>query len=185
MTSSASTPSTSSTGTASASSTWRISGSCERNRSGVSLRPALYVASFSLRNVGAAVSNATARWSGFSSPTTLISMDVKPYTALVTWPDEVAEIGRQARRRRGTPGNARRGAAACSSVSVRHAFALYARAWARLSASRTRGSNHSQCPHRSPGCEVRTVDRRGVRTRRPRAGTADHPDTPAPPGPRA
>ena len=78
MTSSASTPSTSRTGTARVSSTWRISGSCDRNRSGVSFRPALYVASFSLRNVGAAVSKATARWSGFSSPTTLMSIDVKP-----------------------------------------------------------------------------------------------------------
>ena len=95
ITSSASTPGTSSIGTASASSTWWISGSWLRNRSGVSLRPALYVASISLRNVLAGASNATARWSGFSSPSTFTSIDVNPYTAFVTVPDDVARsVGR-------------------------------------------------------------------------------------------
>ncbi len=60
MTSSASTPSTSTVGIASASSTSWINGSCEENTSGVSLRPALYSASISSRNVGAPVSKATA-----------------------------------------------------------------------------------------------------------------------------
>jgi hypothetical protein len=63
----------------SASSTSWISGSCDAKRSGVSLRPALYSESSSLRYVlPPGASNATAMWSGCSSATTLVSIDVKP-----------------------------------------------------------------------------------------------------------
>ena len=90
-----------------------------RKRSGVSLRPALYSASISLRNVRPpGASNATAMWSGCSSASTFMSIDVKPYTAFVTVPDERREVGRAARRRPGTRASGRRAGAAASAIAA-------------------------------------------------------------------
>ena len=47
---------------------------------------ALYSANSSLRQVCRERSNATAMWVGRSSRSRLISIEVKPYTALVGWP---------------------------------------------------------------------------------------------------
>ncbi len=58
--------------------------------SGVSLRPSLYVATRSWRKVGVGRSKETAMLSGRWSRIRLISIDVKPNTALVTWPLAVA-----------------------------------------------------------------------------------------------
>ena len=93
--SSASWPSMPITGILRVSSTSTINPSCCRNSSGVSARPALYSAYFSSRTVGLPTSNATAIRSGFSSASSLISIEVNPYTALVTCPEVVAnDVGR-------------------------------------------------------------------------------------------
>ncbi|GAB3862527.1 hypothetical protein GCM10029963_68960 [Micromonospora andamanensis] len=53
---------------------------------GVSLRPALYSAYFSVRNERRETSKATMMWVGCSSRNTLINIEVKPYTAFVGCP---------------------------------------------------------------------------------------------------
>ena len=57
-----------------------------RNGCGVSDRPALYSAYFSVRNDTRETSKATTMCVGFSSRSMLISIEVKPNTALVGWP---------------------------------------------------------------------------------------------------
>src|SRR5215469_13675825 len=70
----------------SASSTSKIRLSWLRKSSGVSRLLALYSTYCSCLNVGSPRSNATATWVGCSSRSTLISIAVNPYTALVGWP---------------------------------------------------------------------------------------------------
>ena len=70
----------------SASSTSKIRLSWLRKSSGVSRRLALYSTHCSCRNVGSPRSKATATCVGFSSRSTLMSIAVNPYTALVGWP---------------------------------------------------------------------------------------------------
>ena len=54
----------------------------------------------SWRKVGSGRSKATTIWSGWWSRTRLISIDVKPNTALVTWPEAVAmSVGRAKKAR--------------------------------------------------------------------------------------
>ncbi len=84
MTSSASKPGTRSCEISSTESTSSISGNWLANRSGGASRCALYSAYLSLRNVGPRTSHATAIASGSSSPSSLMSIEVKPKTALVT-----------------------------------------------------------------------------------------------------
>ena len=86
MTSSASNPAALSRVMPSASSTSKIRLSWLRKSAGVSRRFALYSTYCSCRNVGSPRSNATATCVGCSSRSTLMSMAVKPYTALVGWP---------------------------------------------------------------------------------------------------
>ena len=90
MASSASCPSTSTMGMFRVCRTSRMSPSCWRNSSGASARPALYSAYCWSRIVGRPLSKATAIRSGFSSASILMSIEVKPYTALVTCPLVVA-----------------------------------------------------------------------------------------------
>ena len=63
-----------------------MSGSWLLNSVGVLLRPALYSAYSSIRNVLREMSKATAMWVGASSRSTLMSIEVKPNTALVCCP---------------------------------------------------------------------------------------------------
>ena len=65
------------------------------------LRPAgLVVVDDSWRKVGSGRSKATAMWSGWWSFIRLISIEVNPNTALVTWPDAVAmSVGRAKKAR--------------------------------------------------------------------------------------
>ncbi len=86
MTSSASKPAADSRAMPSASRTSKIRLSWLRKSSGVSRRLALYSTYCSCRKVGSLRSNATATWVGCSSRSTLMSMAVNPYTALVGWP---------------------------------------------------------------------------------------------------
>ena len=71
---------------------------CGRRSSGIARRPALYSAYSFDRNVGAARSNAATANSGREART-MASMDVKPYTALVTCPSDVL-IGGRAKKAR-------------------------------------------------------------------------------------
>ena len=73
-----------------ASSTSRTSPICWRRMSGAAVRWALYSGSASWRNVGSGRSKVTSTPSGLWSFNTLMSIDVKPNTALVTWPAAVA-----------------------------------------------------------------------------------------------
>ena len=66
-----------------ASSTSLISGSWLENSSGVLLRFALYSEYSARRKVWRDLSNATPTWVGCSSRRTLMSIEVKPKTALV------------------------------------------------------------------------------------------------------
>ncbi len=87
MTSSASYPGFSTTGMRSASSTSLIRLTWPRNGFGVSDRPALYSGvERRVRNECRDTSNATTMCVGCSSRSMLISIDVKPNTALVAWP---------------------------------------------------------------------------------------------------
>ena len=52
----------------------------------------MYSAYASLRKVTRETSNATATCVGCSSRSTLISIEVKPYTAFVTWPVDVEKF---------------------------------------------------------------------------------------------
>jgi len=63
-----------------------------RNSVGVADRVALYPWYSSVRKVWSETSNATATWSGCSSRNALMSIEKKPYTALVTWPVEVEKF---------------------------------------------------------------------------------------------
>lgn len=92
MMSSASNPATDRRGMRSASSTSKIRLTWLRNSSGVFCRPALYSTYCSCRNVGSERSNATAMWVGCSSRRTLMSIEVKPYTALVGCPSVVEKF---------------------------------------------------------------------------------------------
>ena len=83
MTSSASYPSFSTTGTRSAASTSWTRLTWPLKSVGVSDRLALYSAYCSVRNDRRDTSKATTMWVGRSSRSTLISIEVKPYTALV------------------------------------------------------------------------------------------------------
>src|ERR1700683_600702 len=76
----------------SASSTSKIRLSWLRKSSGVSRRLALYSTHCSCLKVGSPRSNATATCVGFSSRSTLMSIAVNPYTALVGWPVVVAKF---------------------------------------------------------------------------------------------
>src|SRR5579875_1709678 len=76
----------------SASSTSKIRLSWLRKSSGVSRLLALYSTHCSCRNVFSPRSKATAACVGFSSRSTLISIAVNPYTALVGWPVVVAKF---------------------------------------------------------------------------------------------
>ncbi|OIQ76526.1 hypothetical protein GALL_417950 [mine drainage metagenome] len=67
-------------------STWPL------NSSGVLARLALYSLYRSVRKVCLETSKATARCVGFSSRTKFNSIEVKPYTALVGCPVEVAKV---------------------------------------------------------------------------------------------
>ncbi len=69
-----------------ASSTSRIRSTWPRKSSGVSDRPALYSGYSSRRKVLRDTSKHTATCVGSSSRMRLMSMDVKPKTALVGWP---------------------------------------------------------------------------------------------------
>ena len=86
ITSSASKPSAVTTGTCSAASTSSVSETCPLNASGALVRLALYSGHCSLRKVLRPTSNATAMCVGRSSRRALMSIAVKPYTALVGWP---------------------------------------------------------------------------------------------------
>ena len=86
MMSSASKPSFSNVWMCSASRICLISGIWPLNSGGDLARLPLYSGYCSSRNVWRETSNATATWVGFSSRSTLISIDVKPNTALVLWP---------------------------------------------------------------------------------------------------
>ena len=76
----------------SASSTSKIRLSWPLKSVGVSLRLALYSTYCSCLNVGSLRSKATAMWLGCSSRSTLISIAVNPYTALVGCPVVVAKF---------------------------------------------------------------------------------------------
>ena len=69
-----------------------ISATWPENSAGELERLALYPAYASLRNVCRDTSKATAMASGCSSRRTLISIEVKPYTAFVVWPVEVEKF---------------------------------------------------------------------------------------------
>lgn len=76
----------------SGSSTRRITSTWPRNGSGVASRVPLYASYSSVRNVVRPRSNATATCVGCSSRRRLASIDVKPNTAFVGWPDDVAKF---------------------------------------------------------------------------------------------
>ena len=63
-----------------------------RKSSGVVVRLALYATKRSDRNVCRETSKHTARWVGCSSRSRLMSMAVKPYTALVVCPVPVRKF---------------------------------------------------------------------------------------------
>ena len=86
MMSSASKPGLESRWTPSTSSTSKMRLSWLRKSAGVSRRFALYSTNCSCRNVGSPRSKATATCVGRSSRSTLMSIAVNPYTALVGWP---------------------------------------------------------------------------------------------------
>ena len=92
MMSSASKPSFSKVVTPSAAKTSLISGICPENSSGDLERLPLYSAYSSVRNVRRETSKATATCVGCSSRSTLMSIEVKPNTALVCWPVVVAKF---------------------------------------------------------------------------------------------
>jgi hypothetical protein len=92
ITSSASYPSFCTTGTRSASSTSWTRLTCPLKSLGVSFRFALYSAYRSVRNDRRATSKATTMWVGRSSRSTLMSIAVNPYTALVGCPVEVEKF---------------------------------------------------------------------------------------------
>ena len=86
MTSSASYPSMPTCRMRSASSTSCSSGTWPENSVGVAERPALYSGYSAARNVLRETSNATPTCVGASSRSTLMSIDVNPYTAFVCCP---------------------------------------------------------------------------------------------------
>ena len=92
MMSSASNPSFSKVRMPRASSTSLMSGTWFLNSSGDLARLALYSPYSAVRNVWRETSKATATCVGCSSRSTLISIDVKPNTALVCWPVVVAKF---------------------------------------------------------------------------------------------
>ena len=95
MTSSASNPGWVTTGSCNVSTTWRTSPICSRRMSGAFCRPALYVSTISWRNVFWGRSKVTMTCSGRWSRTRFNSIEVKPNTALVTWPEAVVmSVGR-------------------------------------------------------------------------------------------
>src|ERR1019366_7355261 len=67
-----------------------MSSSCSTSGSGVCGRPALYVAARASRNFASRRSNATAIPVGDWSSSSLASMEAKPKTAWVCWPEAVA-----------------------------------------------------------------------------------------------
>ena len=69
-------------------------GSWLENSPGVLLRPALYSAYSSMRKVCRETSKATPTWVGRSSRSTLMSIEVKPNTALVGCPVVVEKFSR-------------------------------------------------------------------------------------------
>src|ERR1700722_1158275 len=115
----------------SASSTSKIRLSWLRKSSGVSRRLALYSTHCSCRKVGSPRSKATATWVGFSSRSTLMSIAVNPYTALVGWPVVVEKFSI------GSAKNAR-----------------YASEWPSSSSNRSRVPVSGVATHRSYGAPV-------------------------------
>ena len=77
---------------ASARSTSLMRSTWPRKSSGVVVRLALYSVKRSDRNVVRDTSKHTARWVGCSSRSRLISIEVKPYTALVVCPVPVRKF---------------------------------------------------------------------------------------------
>ena len=69
-----------------------IKGSCDLNSSGLFALFALYSGNISFRNVSLDTSKAIAKCVGFSSFIALISIEVKPKTAFVGWPELVAKL---------------------------------------------------------------------------------------------
>src|SRR5271166_1415992 len=88
------------TGTARVARTRRIMSNCGVRMSGVSARPALYSSTISSRKVGPGASKATARAEGRCSRTKKTSIEVKPWTALVTVPSAVARSSGSAKKAR-------------------------------------------------------------------------------------
>ena len=71
----------------------RRTGICSVNSEGAGLRVPLYSGYSLCLKVGEGRSNATARWSGDSSSTSLFNMERNPYTALVWVPSGAVILG--------------------------------------------------------------------------------------------